>query len=234
VRSLKGAATIAVRWSITFIEPLLTTRQRIECETHFYELALREPEWCATYFASLLNGVVASLATNDPWRSVQVITDASGGTNAAWPNGLSFGGRIDTRDVVVPIDELERTGTDPFTAALADEPTSSEAALIIIALGGWRPAYESLLEDLDQHGPHMIYQRATSAIRWAEHRRRSYRPGVVDTWFEYLTIESANRANDIHGGSLPTFTDDDLEGGAAKERMILDQVVKTRGLFTGK
>ena len=230
----RSRSATAVRWSITLLEPLLTTEQRIEFESEFLELARLNRDWFDVYSASVLYGIVASLPTKDPWRSVVIVGDHLDGATAQWPGGIHFGDSHDADDVTMPMDELERVGIDPLTLALEHGLVSDAAVSLIVAFRGWRDARSSLAAIRTRSGDESAFEGATEAIRWAEHRRRSYRPGVFDSWFEFLTIESANRAACIDAELEPVFSDDDLERDATKERALLDQIVANRGLFGGK
>ena len=213
------------------MEPLLTTAQRTSLESDFADLARRDPRWFEMYCSLVLSGIVASLPDKDPWRSVSLVDNAHDGVVALRPDGTPFGTVRDTADVTHPVAELEALGIDPWTLALTEHPSLGAAELVVVAFDGWRAASDVLRETTIAHGPGALYERATSAIRWAEHRRRSYRPGVFDSWFEFLTIECASRAESVASNDEPVLSDDDIARDAAKERGILDQIAQNQGIF---
>ena len=168
---------------------------------------------------------------SDPWRTAQV--DATDGA-AKWHDGRPFGLREDTDDVIRPIPEIDDAGIDPTTLAIEDEISPDAAALLTLSFGGWRGTYVALKEVQAQHGPDATFDTATSAIRWALHRRRAYRPEAFDAWLDFLVMGWAGWADDVvdGDGGLSESVEMEIEDGARKERDALAKIAEDLEFFT--
>lgn len=224
---LNDRSKTALRWSASLVEPLLTTTQRIRFDEEFRDLTDCEPKWFSAYCAGVLSGIVSSLPPSDPWRKVQVGADAT----PRWPDGHTFGAREDTDDVIQPIMELEDAGIDPTTLALESEVSADVGALVTLSFSGWRDGYEMLITTEACEGPSEAFDLATSAIRWALHRRRAYRPEAFDAWLDYLCIGWAGWADDASRNGLSPSTELEIERKAQGERDALAKIAEDLGFF---
>jgi hypothetical protein len=219
----------ALRWTASLVEPLLSTAQRNQFDHDFREVARSDPIWFCAFGAGMLSGITGSLPMSEPWRTAKV--DAEG--VARWPDGRKFGLREDTNDVIRPILEIDDAGIDPTTLALEEGISSAAAALIAASFGGWRGAHEILVEAQVQFGPNKAFGLATSAIRWAQHRRRAYRPESFDAWLDLLSIGWAGWADDVDGGGgLSETAEREIDDGARKERALLAKVAEALEFFS--
>jgi hypothetical protein len=165
---------------------------------------------------------------SDPWRTVKVDDDGA----AKWPDGRKFGLREDTDDVIRPILEIDDAGIDPTTLALEECISPDAAALITVSFGGWRGAHDVLVEAQVQHGPNTAFKMAASSIRWAQHRRRAYRPESFDAWLDLLSIGWAGWADDVDGSGISAAAEREIDDGARKERDLLAKVAEALGFFS--
>jgi hypothetical protein len=219
----------ALRWTASLVEPLLSSSQRTQFDLDFREVARVEPIWFCAFGAGVLSGITRSLPTGDPWRTAKVDADGV----AKWPDGRRFGLREDTDDVIKPVLEIDDAGIDPTTLALEEGISSDAAALIAVSFGGWRGAHEVLVQAQVQHGPNKAFGLATSAIRWAQHRRRAYRPESFDAWLDLLSIGWAGWADDVASGDgISKTAEQELEDGARKERELLAKVADALEFFS--
>ena len=224
---LTDRSRAALRWTASLVEPLLSTDQRIQFDHDFREVARREPIWFCAFGAGVLSGITSSLPMSDPWRTAKVDADGT----AKWPDGRKFGLREDTDDVIHPILEIDDAGIDTTTLALEDGISSDAAALIAVSFGGWRCAHDVLVEAQVQHGPNTAFKMAASSIRWAQHRRRAYRPESFDAWLDLLSIGWAGWADDVDDGGLSATVEREIDNGARKERDLLAKVADALGFF---
>lgn len=222
-----GRSGAALRWVATLVEPLLSTNQRIRHEIEFRDIARSESRWFATYTAGILSGITTSLPLIDPWRSVEV--DDAG--TARWPDGRLFGQISDAADVLQSAPELEASGVDPTTIALAEGIATDAAALIVISFGGWRPAREALLDTFARGDGDAMFDRAANSIRWSEHRRRAYRPESFDVWLDHLSLEWVGWANEICDDQVYEHIEQEIENGASLERETLTAIALDLDLF---
>ena len=210
------------------MEPLLTTKQRIEFDQDFREVARRDARWFSAYCAGVISGIASSLPPSDPWRKVRVEVDGV----PRWPDGHTFGAREDTDDIIQPIMELQHVGIDPTTMALENDVSSAVGALVAISFTGWKSGFDVLSKTAEREGPDVAFDEATSAIQWALHRRRSYRPEVFDTWLDALTIGWAGWADYACDGELSVATEAEIERGAEVERETLEKIATDLGFFS--
>jgi hypothetical protein len=82
-----------------------------------------------------------------------------------------------------------------------------------------------------QHSPNKAFGLTTSAIRWAQHRRRAYRPESFDAWLDLLSIGWAGWADDVDDGGLSATVEREIDNGARKERDLLAKVADALGFF---
>lgn len=219
----------ALRWTASLVEPLLSTAQRVQFDHDFREVARVEPTWFAAFGAGTLSGITASLPAVDPWRTVTVSVDDG---VATWPNGRTFGLREDTNDVIRPILEIDDAGIDPTTLALEEGISPAAAALLVVSFGGWRATRMVLTEAQTQLGLDATFDISTSAIRWAQHRRRAYRPETFDTWLDFLVLGWAGWSDAVlRDGGLSDAVEQEIENGARTERDILAEIAKDLGFF---
>lgn len=217
----------ALRWATSLVEPLLSTVQRAHLDNDFGEIARSESKWFAAFCAGVLSGITTSLPITDPWRA----TKANG--VARWPDGRTFGLRADTDDVIRPIPEIDIPGIDPTTLALEQGISSSAAALLTISFSGWRVTYAALIKAQVQHGPDATFNTATSAIRWALHRRRAYRPEAFDAYLDFLVMGWAGWADDLSADTgLGDAVKQEIEDRARIERDALAQIAEDLEFFT--
>ncbi len=166
---------------------------------------------------------------SDPWRTAKL--DAGG--VARWPDGRKFGLREDTNDIIRPILEIDNAGIDPTTLALEEGVSTDGAALIATSFDGWGGANTILIEAQAQHGPNTAFGLSTSSIRWAQHRRRAYRPESFDAWLDLLTIGWAGWADDVQSsGGISAAAEREINDGARKERDLLAKVAEDLGFFS--
>lgn len=234
----------ALRWSSSLVEPLLSTAQRSRFDNDWREVARADAPWFCSFCAGVLAGIASSLPQEDPWRTVKV--DANG--VAKWPDGLTFGRPADHFDVLHPIPELDEPGVDPTSIALEQTISSESAALVAMSFNGWREPYAALVgvsfdgwsdtyaadEEAQVHyGPDMAFDVATSAIRWALHRRRSYSPEAWDAHLDFLVLKWAALADDVvANGSLSNAAQQELDDRARIERDVLAKIAKDLEFFT--
>jgi hypothetical protein len=222
-----GRSGSALRWVATLTEPLLTTNQRIRFEKEFLEVARVEPLWFCAYTAGVLSGITSSLPMTDPWRTVRIEVDGI----PRWPDGSQFGSRRDTDDILRPIQGIDDAGVDATTLALEEEISSDEAALLVQSFDGWRRAYEALVTISGRDSPDIVFNQATNTIRWAEHRRRAYRPEIFDVWLDFLALHWANWADEVRNDRPSDFIDSEIEPGLRREREALAKVAKDLEFF---
>ena len=77
---------VALQWSATLVEPLLSLNQRIEIEGRFRILAAERPEYFKNFTAGVVGGLVSALPFLDPWRNTKIDDDGE----AKWHDGLAF------------------------------------------------------------------------------------------------------------------------------------------------
>ncbi len=217
----------ALRWSASLVEPLLSTDQRTALDADFREISRIEPAWFAAFCAGVLSGITTSLPITDPWRAAK----ANGA--ARWPDGRPFGRREDTDDVIRPVHEIDDAGVDPTTLALEAGISTPAARLLTISFGGWRDTTTALVETQSQHGPDKAFTTITSAIRWAYHRRRAYRPEYFDTYLDFLVLGWAGWADDVSANrGLSDAAKQEIEDAAAKERVVLAKIAEDLEFFS--
>jgi hypothetical protein len=231
----------ALRWTASLVEPLLSTSQRIQLDHDFREVAQTEPAWFCAFCAGVLSGITSSLPLCDPWRTAKVDTNGV----AKWPDGRKFGLREDTNDVIRPIFGIDDAGIDPTTLALEEGVTKDAAKLLVISFGGWRETYAALIGvsfggwgETDasfaeaQQDHDAAFEMVTSAIHWAQHRRRAYRPESFDAWLDFLVMSWAGWADVVEfNGSLGDLAEREIADGAEKERELLAKIADALEFF---
>jgi len=198
---------VAVRWAVALTEPLLSTRARVAADDAMRDRCRRHPEWAATLFGGVLADVLTTLPPDDPWRHLSARVGGIGiGTppaaepgTGAWlrnPEGRwqPFGTWRDAADLTGAVPAAADLRADPAVAALAEPLEPAAAALLAFAARG-RTESSDAVAALGPHGA-VVFTAGADALRWAVHRRRSYR-GPGDLWpVEALTEWAAAGEND--------------------------------------
>lgn len=170
-----------IPFSLLLCEPLVPLDARIAYEKAMRELCERSPIWCATWFGGVLANVVRSLPDADPWRHLSarlserhcIGTPPAEGEGAWLPDGTPL------RSWEAALDAVFKTFGNPehdlglFALTKALHPRA--AALIAFAELGWEDSIQACrdLTSMKVHGDADFYSLASSALRWASHRRRS-------------------------------------------------------------
>jgi hypothetical protein len=213
---------VALQWSATLVEPLLSLNQRIEIEGRFRILAVERPEYFKNYTAGVVGGLVSALPFLDPWRKTKIDDDGE----AKWLDGLPFGSRNDVNDLRAPVPALDHLGIDPATVAIEDL-SATAAQVLVQAFHGWKAARRQIDIISDRRSQDMCFEDITAAIRRAAHRHRSYRPSQFDNWLEYLVVEWAQLAEEV---ADQPFDDEILERDIVREREKLTAIARDRFL----
>lgn len=213
---------VALQWSATLVEPLLSLNQRIEIEGRFRILSAERPQYFKNFTAGVVSGLVSALPFQDPWRNTKIDDDG----DAKWHDGQPFGSRNDVSDLRAPVPALDHLGIDPATAAVVDlSPTAAQ--VLVQAFHGWKAARRQIDIISDRRSQDMCFEDITAAIRRAAHRHRSYRPGQFDNWLEYLVVEWAQLAEEV---ADQPFDDEVLERDIVREREKLTAIARERFL----
>ena len=183
---------IAVRWAAGLTEPLLSIAARVAADEAMRGRAATDPGWAAALFGGTLADVLTTLPREDPWRHLSArIGDLSIGTPprtdpgaGAWRRGSAggwqrFGSWQDAADLTGPVPGAGDVRADPGLAALA-EPLRPRAAAVLAFAARGRGEAQTALTALGGDGA-AVFEAGAEALRWAVHRRRSYR-GSGDLW----------------------------------------------------
>ena len=205
-------------WAMTLVEPLLPDALRFEIDEQMSHTCRRHPSWAAAFYGGLLSTLVATLPESDPWRNLSgrianltvgtAPPEEDGAVNNTGPRaGESFGTWRDGTDVSpLVFDDVTK---DVALVALSHPLTPHAAALLAFAGQGWetcisaaRAVYRAAVPP-DEATPEKVvypdkwkngvagmavYGAATTAVKWAAWRRRSY--GITDDPF---LVESTYR-----------------------------------------
>lgn len=248
-----------VGWATTLTEPLISLRRRARFEDVLARSYTHSREATRMFLAGMVADMVLTLPPSDPWRhlharvaELHIGEQASPFEGAFTDVGAPFGTWRDALDVT-PLIHASALD-DPGLVALADDDLHPHAAAVLAAGGyGWRTAL-MVIEEIERAGPqrsetdddvvlelpsrslwaagaraHHARECATSALRWAVHRRRSYR-GFDDTWvgesafrwawrstrsaeggqFDDADVDSAIRAEALTDAMRPNLPNEDL------------------------
>lgn len=188
------------RWVVAMYDPLIDTASRQEIEENLKEIIASNPHWFSAWLAGHLSDVVRSLDPDDPWRKLRLV-----GGRALHPDGSPFGSWVDSTDLAQPA--VPDMRSDLSLAALAVPLEDDAAALIAVASGGWDPTLawcEANLvtaATLDKAAADRFFKAATSALRWAVHRRRLYM-GPEDSFVPINGIAWIGRAHKVTAGAV--------------------------------
>ena len=199
-------AKCAIRWGMGLVEPLLSVTQRVNDDQAMAELGRTNPAWVRIFFAGVLSNLGGTLPDNDSWRG----TSARIGRMAVGPNPPSFDGAVGTDwapwgtwedSLGVTESVFSSPDVDPEFAALSEGLLPTAAALAAFSTHGWRLCREALeAAGKTTDGPEEFHQLATSSIRWAAHRRRSYGFPNNDPFLIESFLSWSWRATDVLAG----------------------------------
>lgn len=197
-------------------DPLIDTDSRKEIEDNLRTIIAAHPHWFSAWLAGHLSDVIRSLDPDDPWRKLQLVEG-----RALHPDGSPFGSWVDSTDLAQPSvpDMRSDLALAPLHTPLSDEA----AALIAVASGGWHATLAwcetNLVTSavLDPDAADRFFRAATSAVRWAVHRRRLYM-GAEDSFIPVNGIAWIGRAHKVTAGD--TWDED------RAERVLADSAVK--------
>jgi hypothetical protein len=181
------------RWAVTLVEPLIETPARAEIERQVAALAHVEQRYFATYISGVLADLLDGLPTMDPWRR----TSASEGMIYS-KDGSPFGTWVDGADLL-PREHTD-LAADLNLAALASPLTDASARMLHSASGSWSKCRRTMQLQYREVQPSTSYfGDASSAVRWAIHRRRAY-VGTEDAYVAVTCIAWIGRAERIVQG----------------------------------
>jgi hypothetical protein len=166
----------AERWGISLIEPLFSPKKHADIEHEYRRVLATDPDWWLVHASGLASDVGQTLPIDDRFRSVVIEPDGV----ARWPDGSIFGTWRDSLDV---IDESsDAPTTDASFTAIEDDLAPAAAAIARTSIEPWRAVHSALSALRDSAGDDACFDAATSAIRFIEHRRRSYGLPADDIW----------------------------------------------------
>lgn len=169
----------AQRWAMLLVEPLVSLAQRQRIEDDFRDAARSEPDWWTVYVAGVLADIVQTLPVDDAWRTLVLGDDGA----ADWPLGddfPTFGTWESVTDVIEPTSDAPRL--DPSFVALEVPVPPRSTGLIQVAFQGWQALVGPVRQLVLQAGIDEAFDVGTAAIRFAQHRRRSYGLPADDIW----------------------------------------------------
>lgn len=187
------------RWVVAMHDPLVDTDSRREIDENLKDLIAAQPHWFAAWMSGHLSDIVRSLDPEDPWRRLRVVDGV-----AVHQNGDRFGTPADSQDLARPaVPDLR---SDIGLAALASDLPAESAVLIAVAGAGWDPTLawseQNLVKEpvLNEADATKFFKVATSALRWAMHRRRLYM-GPEDPFIPVNGIAWIGRAHKVTAGT---------------------------------
>ncbi|MHB8318100.1 MAG: hypothetical protein ACYDEP_02545 [Acidimicrobiales bacterium] len=187
----------AQRWAILLVEPLCSLEQRQNVEGAFFATVVTKPEWWTVYISGVLADIVGTLPDDDPFRFITLRPDGS----ADWTDDRpQFGTWESATDVIEPSSDAPTL--DPSFLAIEDPLPPLASGLICRAFAGWGAVVDPLSETLQHHGNRKTFDVATAAIRFAQHRRRSYGLPADDVWPVISGFMWAWRAHWVVDGRL--------------------------------
>lgn len=186
------------RWMVALSEPLLDTEARVQIEAEMVELVARRPHWFAAWLSGFLSDVVRSLDAEDPWRNLTIVDG-----QAVHPDRSPFGTWVDASDIVhVSIEDIR---ADIGLAALENPLHDTAAQLVAVASQGWDATLtwcEANLVKAATLSPDEaaeFFKIASSALRWAIHRRRLF-AGIEDPFVQVSGVAWISRADKMTSG----------------------------------
>ena len=133
----------------------------------------------------------------------------------------------DATDILSSIPELEEPASTNDARARGG-PRSGRRGVIAIA-SRMAPTSEALLETNRRGDGDAMFDRATHAFRWTEHRRRAYRPEAFDVWLDHLSLEWTGWADIICNDESVEWIEEEIEVGASRERDVLAAIARDLG-----
>lgn len=211
-------SAVAVRWSLTLIEPMLSGRQRRRFESDFARLARTHSLWFDLYVAGVLHGLAGSLPLDDRWRQLAPL-----GRTAVRPDGGLFGDRSDFDDLLGPADLADLAELNPLTVVAEDPLDSLSGSFIASSFTSLDGAKRVLAEERSAapSSDHLC-ESVEGAVRWLAFRRRSYRPSRHDSWFQFLSLEWANAVDQTLDGLDVAWPLHEFEADVVRERESLE------------
>lgn len=186
------------RWVVALCEPLLETEARIQIESQMVELIAERPHWFAAWLSGFLSDVVRSLDPEDPWRNLSIVEGQT-----VHPDRSPFGTWVDTSDVVhVSIEDIR---ADLGLAALEKPLNDNAAQLVAVASQGWDATLTwcemnmVTAATLSPEQADIFFKTASSALRWAIHRRRLF-SGIEDPFVQVSGVSWISRADKMTSG----------------------------------
>lgn len=186
------------RWIVALCEPLIDTDARVEIDASMVALVARKPHWFAAWLSGFLSDVVRSLDSEDPWRNLKI---ADG--QVVHPDQSPFGTWVDATDIVHV--SMEDIRSDLGLAAL-EKPIGDDAAqMLAVAAQGWDETLtwcESKMVKAATLSPAEaadFFKAASSALRWAIHRRRLFY-GMEDPFVQVSGVSWIARADKMTSG----------------------------------
>lgn len=166
----------AQRWGIALVEPLFSPAQRSSIESDYFQVFVEHPEWWLVHAAGLASDIGQTIPLDDSFRSVSIEPDGV----ARWPDGRLFGTWRDATDVIE--ESSDAPTTDASFTALEDDLTPAAAAIARASIEPWAETHSVISDVLSACGVETCFDATTSAIRFIEHRRRSYGLPADDVW----------------------------------------------------
>ena len=174
------------RWAVAMFEPLIEARRLLELEDEARVWSRQNPRIAAAWFAGFIWQIMATLPSDDPWRSLNVKwplastcevlrrgADTPSSHRGATLRGEVFVGPAVGTDIVFP-SNADIT-LDAGLVALRDGIDPASAAVLGLASDSWQAPFQ-LLSSLegDSEAATPVFNAACPALRWALWRRRAY------------------------------------------------------------
>lgn len=222
----------------------MSLRVRAQKENDLARAFTAHREATRLFLAGMLSDMMGTLPPSDPWRALSgrvelnlvgtLVPDVDGAVTA---DGTPFGTWRDALDVT-PLIHASPVDDVGLTALAAEDLHPHAAAILAASAYTWRTAL-AFIEAVENSGPpasqgaqvmeispgvawqigaraHHARECATAALRWAVHRRRSYR-GAEDTWVGESAFRWAWRSNRMADGR--GFSDEDVTAAIVAESL---------------